>query len=552
MMTKGLAYLSATHRASERGQTLVFVALVFVILLGFAGLAVDVSSALSTRRFERSVADAASLAGAQDLQTSKSKAVTGQQRIDARTHALMSVVNQLKATSTGSCNPTSDISDCPLPDTPYRVSIKTPAPTCLVSTCDADANHSVQVAVHNPAWSTAFARLFGQPTWDVGITSVAGLVFANKYAVITLQPPAPKPNLTDGNLCKDLNVNGTNTILKVVIGDIGTNTSAATTLSGLIVLNDGDYPNNPYFIDHFDDISSASCGTNTNPTWSVDSNGNPPGKKIDTLIQDPNYAYAQFPGAPRFQDEKDAASKIPCSDPSVQFPTDLTTTAFLTPQAGGTLTCYKKGVYEKPFTVSNKDIAYLMPGAYSFLGGMKVDSILAGGMVNGQPGVVLVFPQVGGPQFLANNSNSVIVLNTGSYSCTLDSCRATAAVDFAGNLMKTATDLVLTVEVQRAAAPNACFSGTNPDNTNCRPVQNHIVKFTAGKLVQIAGVIYGPSDNMNITGGSSQTGFVGQIVSWSVVYTGGSTLSQSYPGALGNGILRLDRACSGPGTACSP
>jgi hypothetical protein len=173
-------------------------------------------------------------------------------------------------------------------------------------------------------------------------------------------------------------------------------------------------------------------------------------------------------------------------------------------------------------------------------------------MVNGQPGVVLVFPQVGGPQFLANNSNSVIVLNTGSYSCTLDSCRATAAVDFAGNLMKTATDLVLTVEVQRAAAPNACFSGTNPDNTDCRPVQNHIVKFTAGKLVQIAGVIYGPSDNMNITGGSSQTGFVGQIVSWSVVYTGGSTLSQSYPGALGNGILRLDRACSGPGTACSP
>jgi Flp pilus assembly protein TadG len=549
----------AADRRSESGQALVLVALMFLVLLGFVGFAVDVSSAYSTRRFERSVADSAALAGAQDLQSSLSQSVSAQQRKDARTHALVSLKNQLKATGTqitgtlgSNCDPQAgDILDCELTPPQYHVSITTPAKTCLAANaCDSDAQHSVQVVIHKSV-ETAFARLFGQRTWDVGITSVAGVALSAKYAVITLQPPDIKKNFSDANLCNDLVVDGNRTVLKIKVGDIGTNTSAATTNQGLIQLNDGDYTNNPYKIYHIDDLTNASCGLNSNPTWSVDANGNPPGKQIipATLIQDPGYYQASFAGVAPFKQQSDGA--INCSDTSVDFPTDAATIALLTPAAGGTRTCYQKGIYEQPFTVANKDVAYLMPGAYSFERGVTVNSTLAGGMVNIHAGVVLVFPENQNDSFLANNSNSVIMLNAGSASCASDSCRATPAVDFAGTPVKTPAGLVITVEV--LPRDNNCFSGNDPIISNsCQLNQNKVIKLTAAQLVLIAGVLYGPSDNMNITGGSSQKGLIGQVVSWTVKYAGQSTLNQSYPGAIGLGILRLDRACSGPLTPCSP
>ena len=104
--------------------------------------------------------------------------------------------------------------------------------------------------MHNPTFSTTFAQILGQSTWDVGATSVAGLTWSPKYAVITLQAPAPKNNGTDANIDKDLIVDGNGTVLHVLSGDIGTNTSARTTNQGLIVLDDG-------VIDHYDDLSTA-------------------------------------------------------------------------------------------------------------------------------------------------------------------------------------------------------------------------------------------------------------------------------------------------------
>lgn len=541
---------------ATRGQALVIVALMFVVLLGFVGLAIDVSSAYAARRFERSVADAAALAGAQDLQTLASEAVTPAQQVAAREHALQSVKNQLGASGTGgTCDPNANIVDCVLTPGPYHVSISTPATTCLSnpSGCDSHPLHSVQVSIHNPGFETAFARLFGSRTWDVGITSVAGLSFATKYAVITLQPPKIKNNQTDANLCQNLVVDGNGTVLNVVTGDIGTNTSAATTNQGLIRLNNGNYASNTYYIEHLDILDTASCGVNTNPTWSVDAHGNPPGLPIGELINDPSYMYAQLPlsggnAAPTFQDQDDPAAQVPCTDPSVNYPSDELTQQFLTAPEGGVTTCYRPGIYEKPFTVANKNVAYLAPGAYKFLGGLTVNSVLAGGLVNTATGVVLVFPQ--SKAFNANNSSAVVVLNTGGRACDADGCRASPAVDFTGAPVQTPQGLVLTVEVERAPAPNACFVGTTPSNADCKPQLNTSVKLTAAELVQIAGVIYGPSDNMSITGGSEQEGLVGQIVSWTVMYTGQSILNQSYPGNVGMGVLRLDRACSGGGAPC--
>ena len=510
--------------ASHRGQTVVLVALMFVVLLGFAGLAVDVSAAYSTRRFERSVADAAALAGAQDLQ-GPTRTVTLQMKHDARRDALDLLVRQLQASGPGTCNGNlnADVVNCQLPGTAYHVWIRTPAQYGNTVTKD----HAVQVSIYNPTFGTAFARLYNQPTWNVGLTSVAGLGFSAKYAVITLQPPQPRNNGTDANLNKDLIVNGNNTVLNVLEGDIGTNTSATTTLAGLIQLADG------FYIYHYDDLSLIG------DTWSKPDGVHPIGQQIPSLIEDPGYIFPSFAGARTFNTQ--AAGQTACGP--ADFPTDWTTLL-----AGAV--CYQPGVYAHEFDVGTgggPSVAYLMPGAYSFPQGMKMHGTLGGGLISNEPGIVMVLPQ---DQIIDSNNAVNFLLNAGGESCNADGCRASPAVDSAGTTIQTPAGLTITIEVTR---DDDCFSGLTPIiNAACSVNQNHTVNLAGTGTLRIGGILYGASDNMSINGGSSQTGEVGQIVSWSVTYTGGSTLNQSYPGTLGNGILRLDSACSGQNSACTP
>lgn len=517
-----LRYLRQLGSASERGQAIVVVALMFVVLLGMAGLVVDVSSAYSTRRFERSLADAASLAGAQDLQSAGTRTVTGPERVAARTHALALLVNRLGATGAGQCNPNTDITDCALGSV-YRVSIKTPSPSC--SSCDPD--HAVQVTVHNPTFEVTFARLFGQSTWDVGQTSVAGINFSSKYAVITLQPPKPRNNGTDANIDKDIVVDGNNTVLNVVVGDVGTNTSATTTRAALITLANG------YFIDHYDDLSVVG------DTWTQSDGINPVGRKINSLIKDPDYMFPSFVGVAPFATQ--AAGVTPCS--GADFPTDYTADL-----AGAV--CYRPGVYQSEFRVNTgagPRVAYLMPGAYSFMDGMKQHGTLGGGLISNAPGVVMVFPQT---KVLDPNTAEAFLLNAGAQTCASDGCRAAPARDFANQEVKTAAGLTITIEVTR---DDDCFAGVTPIiATDCDVNQNRTVGLAGSGRLLVAGVIYAPSDNVAVNGNSGQTGYVGQIVAWSVTYTGGSTLNQSYPGGEGVGLLRIDAACSAPGEPCNP
>jgi hypothetical protein len=521
----------AGKRRSERGQVLPLFALMVVVLFGIAALAIDVSRKYAEQRFDRSSADAASLAGAQDLQTSGTRAVTGAQQARARSDALQILRNQLGASGADNCLAAAYL-NCALPGTPYVIWIRTPAPSCThAGTSICDPVHSVQVTVNYPQFATTFARVLGQTTWDVRATSVAGLSWSAKYAVMTLQAPAPKNNGSDANIDKDLVVDGNNTVLHVLSGDIGTNTSATTTRSGLITLDDG-------VIDHYDDLSTAG------EHWTKPDGIHPIGVKINSKIQDPNYMKASFSGATSFAAQ--AAGAVPCTGPN--FPTDAATVTRLTPASGGVLTCYQPGIYPN-FTAANKDVAYLMPGAFSFPNGLVIRGTLAGGMISNQPGVVLVIPQT--KTFDANTAQNFI-LNSGADTCSADGCRSSAAVDFASAQVKTPQGLVLTIEVLDKDAD--CFVGTDPVDESsvpqCTVAQNKTVGIAGGGKLAIAGVLYGPSDNMAINGGSAQTGYVGQIVSWSVTYTGGSALNQSYPGNIGNGMLRIDPACTAPSEPC--
>jgi len=83
------------------GQILVLAALMFVVVIGIAGLAIDISSAYLAERWQRSVADAAALAGAQSLGIpgSRNDPLPGSTYVsDARTHAMEVLVKELNST----------------------------------------------------------------------------------------------------------------------------------------------------------------------------------------------------------------------------------------------------------------------------------------------------------------------------------------------------------------------------------------------------------------------------------------------------------------------
>ena len=181
-------------RSRQHGQVLPLFALFLVVLMGFAALAIDVSSVLSARRFYRSVADGAALAGAQDMQVPGSRTVNPAERVRARQHAMEAVVSQLGiaggyAGLPAVCkNTASDIPDtCVLTGTDYHVSVKADPTGIACQNCD--PARSVQVGLRNAAYPLTFARVLGQSNWNVGITSVAGMAFGKSYAIQTLRPP---------------------------------------------------------------------------------------------------------------------------------------------------------------------------------------------------------------------------------------------------------------------------------------------------------------------------------------------------------------------------
>ena len=145
----------------EKGQVLPLTAIFMTALLLFAALAIDVTAVLSAERFYITTADAAALAGGQDLQKAKTRLIEDADRTRARGHAMSVLLDRLGATSTPSgerCDTTFDVVDCALPGTPYLVSIQTPSPNCV----NCEPNRSVQVTVRHPSYPLTFAALAGQ------------------------------------------------------------------------------------------------------------------------------------------------------------------------------------------------------------------------------------------------------------------------------------------------------------------------------------------------------------------------------------------------------
>jgi hypothetical protein len=589
--------MMAGDQQRNRGQVLPLFALFLVVLLAFAALAIDVSGAYSARRFYRSVADAAALAGAQDLQQTGSRAVGSADRIRARQHAMNSVTSELGIAGSlpGTCSTSTDadiidsnaVTDCVLPGTSFHVSIKAGVYTgqpVAIACVECDPARSVQVGLRNANYQLTFSRLLGQSKWSVGISSVAGLQWSKSYAVVTLRPRATLGSTYD---VKDIRVEG-GTHVTVTTGDVATNANM-------------DYADFDSWL-HVDDgfgMSYADPGPPIAPTWS----GLPIGTHITTYVADPNYTYPAMSGvrgfaacasglasdcAPTYRDAGTSACRAPyptpdplrsCTTPAVDPAgcgaevTYLQTSVytFMATQPLANIYCYKPGIYAPltaasttQFAVATGDVAILMPGAYYFMspnGGLTVGGRIVGGYRPGSEGVALMFDECGSgsPHCTFSGNNAVTIsLNAGTkFPPGSSGVSATAAHDWNDRAVQTSgagsptPAILMTLLVQK---DGNCTVTTYPQSepNSCNDSNNKTLFMAGGGSLAVEGVQYAPTDNVVIAGGSAGVGQVGQVWAWTLDYKGGTQVNQQGAGSTGPGVLRLDAACTAPGTPCNP
>jgi hypothetical protein len=146
-----------------------------------------------------------------------------------------------------------------------------------------------------------------------------------------------------------------------------------------------------------------------------------------------------------------------------------------------------------------------------------------------------------------------VALNAGTRYLNTSGVEATAARDYSGSLIQTNTTppklMTLIVPPDSRCPvvfpyPASCSNAV--ENTNIS------IDLSGGSGLYLAGVQYAPSDNVTIAGNTTTGGYVGQVWAWTLRYTGGSVINQEGSPSAEPGTIRLDAACTAPGTPCVP
>jgi len=546
---------TAPGERRQRGQILPLTVLMLVVLIGVTGLAIDASGALFTQRFERAIADAASLAGAQDLQVAGSRNPPGPtQKLNARTHAMSILVAQLGASSTPSVTCTTEsatgcsagssclmAAGCTLPGTPYTVSIRTPSPSCV--DCVVSPDLAVQVAITNPSFGLTFSRVLGPSQWAVRAASVAAIVHGRFYGVVSLRPPEPRSNCS--NQCdkneKDITLNG-GSYVEVRGGDVGSNTTTYIPSNATMQLDAG------FHLFHYDAYE----------LWTPP----PQGFQVSTFIKDPRYTIpvrvpqgsVSPPPTPIYDPSKGDGrdTDANCALEQAKVAGGYTMGDHVTPVNTLPITkvqCYKPGIYTKTLSNKDKSTAFLLePGVYFMDGGLETSSVVIGGYWGGNPGVALVFNECANQCQLTANSADLLALNFGDSSPFGSGSRATAAVGPQGLVQTSTADPVL---MTLLVVPDNNCQVVQPYPVACNDNGNNTLKLPGGGAVFVAGVQYAPSDNVKTAGNTNGQGIVGEIIAWTIYFDSG-TLNLEAASSNDTGPLRLDSACSPGITVCNP
>ncbi|HTK44799.1 MAG TPA: hypothetical protein VL749_05570, partial [Patescibacteria group bacterium] len=431
------------------------------------------------------------------------------------------------------------------------------------------------MTVQNPTFGLTFARLFGQSIWKVASTSIAGLTYNKSFTIVTLRPPKPVGNTFD---VRDIDLAGNGTTVRVIIGDVGTNSNMTYSGVGALLVLDPNY--DMWYYD-----------TNA-PMWG----SNPSAQRLTQMIADPNYRYPSmtgiagdpnFPDAPVWTDARESQANIsgkPVTTANVDpgcaaewARVDKTRYALVASTAASDVYCYEPGIYDPAgsrgaedaqiaigtghlgilknhYTVNSTSVSR---GAFYLKAGLQVRGSVIGGYYPAEPGVALMFDECSTSHCNLDANNAyAFALNAGTrFPATYTAgTPATAAIDWSGSRVETTGSssptpaLPLTLLVRK---DSNCFVPTSPpfeESGSCREQDNKTISLAGSGSIVLWGVQYMPTDNAVINGNSASEGRIGQIWAWTLTYTGNSIINQEGADNGGPGILRLDAACTAPST----
>ncbi len=519
---------SADARATRRGQTLVLFALFLVVLIGSAALTIDYGTWLKSKRDYQNAADSAALQGATFLV----KPIDATKQGQARLAAWNSLDRQLSlglasatiATWAASNNSAAQTSGG------YRLWVSTSPNGAGAKYPGAQGTNRSAVFVYVEKDGSSFlGSVFGQGNPNVGAwaTAAAG---PNRFAVITLRKNGDP---TNGNPT-DIDVNG-GTVLKVIDGDLGGNWGMSINGSGSKVQfsSTASPPDTygPYLTENV-----PTGGNGWTPSQVVDGAGNPVPVNYIPEVPDPNYpapCLTYSVGGSTCLEDRAVAG----------FPPDATTSrSGDTCPVGALVDRLPSGRYNN-IKIPNGTCLVLDPlllpvagkynGIYYITGTLDINN---SGLLIGN-GVTLIFARAA---TLNMNAGASISLNGGaSGSFGVGNCTVSATVQckYGGWTSKGGyqwSSGVAPTYIGAPADPYAkgiamylCKSVASCDSGGT--ASTNIVQLSSGSGLDYQGLIYAPYDNVKFSGQPTHKD-IGQLVAWTVMFTGGTQIDQTYAG----------------------
>ena len=506
------------RRKASRGQVLALFAMFLVVLLGFTALAVDYGTYLLARREYQNVADAGAIAGSSYL----TRPINVAKQDDAREAAWEAVKTKLGLSG---AMPTAAALAAGVTSGDWTVWIATP-PTDAGSNYLGDAALTGNVAVYvrvqrdNPAF---LSRMFGINGKTIRGWATAGTQ-PTRWAVIALCPR----NGACPSTVESVALSGSNTILRVVDGDMGGNWGLK------INSNASDRLQLPtdsqaYLVD-------TTCGPSRflcYPAANV-SNGSGTAKAVRVLpapVEDPNYP------EPSWID--DTVMAVPWRPDAINH--DVT----IPNNSGTVLNPSGTNVGCEPTTSPR-----IGPGTYRDLDIRANSCVILDptlGLTNGQhPGIFVITRNFnignnsfvigdGVTVFFRNSANPFnptggIVINNGNAAITGIPAGSAKFGGWTtlGNATWTTSD---GINPPTWIAPNAAQERGIGFYVRRASGSSHtaIFNMSGTSPLMFQGILYGPTDNVNVSGSGSQAA-VGQIIGWTVGYNGNTTITQVFDG----------------------
>lgn len=499
----------------ESGQVLVIVAIFMVVLIGFAALAVDYGSYLIARRGYQNVADSAALAGSAQL----SRPLNSTKLDNAQSAAWEALRRQLGLALPGVPSASTAAGNS-VTEGGYELWVTTPpsnAGSKYPGNSALTGNGAVFVRVEKDSPSF-LSRIFGNTGRRIDAWATAGNQ-PTRWAVLAL---CPRNGACPSN-AESVTLAGTNTSLRVLDGDLGSNWGLKIQSNAADRLKlPGD--SQAYLVDTTCGPSKFLCYPANNV-----SDGSGTGKLVRVLpapVEDPNYAEPSW-------------LLNPTSVPIRTLPT-LTGGTVTNPTAT-TVGCTPAsprlgpGRYDVKVDIpANTCVIFdptfgltagQQPGIYLMTQGFNIgnNSFVVG------DGVSLFFDTTMDANASKRfNPSGGIVLNTGNANIPAIAAGSTkyGAWTTKGNTpwsvaagspatttwtTPSTSEVGITFYVRKGTGITGIFnmSGTSP--------------------LMFLGVLYAPRDNVGIAGAGSQAA-VGQIISWTITYNGNTDITQVFDG----------------------